>query len=69
MQALLVKLGYAPPGAVNLIGERMRDIIAFLDDLTYGEHSSPGLREMREAWQAKVKRSQVIWGSSSEASG
>jgi DNA-directed RNA polymerase subunit RPC12/RpoP len=43
-------LGNTRPVAVNLIKGRLTDVIAFLDDLSYGENSSPGLRENYDEW-------------------
>jgi hypothetical protein len=40
------------PAAANLIDANLRDTIAFLDRLTFGEGSTPGVREARAAWQA-----------------
>lgn len=39
------------PGTANLIGGKMSDIAEFLDQLAYGDHSSPGLAERRERWR------------------
>ena len=33
------------PVAVNLIGGRLRQVLEFLDELTYGPGSTPGTRE------------------------
>jgi hypothetical protein len=41
--------------ANNLIEGRHRDVVAFLDRLTYGDGSSPGLRETREDWRVKME--------------
>jgi len=42
------------PVAVNLIAGKMRDVVAFLDRLTYGEQSTPGMREMRAEWEERL---------------
>jgi hypothetical protein len=39
------------PGATVIVGGRMSDIADFLDELTYGQKSTPGLTEQREAWR------------------
>jgi ribosomal protein L37AE/L43A len=39
------KHGHTRPVAVNLIGGKLPEVIAFLDRLTYGEGSTPGTRE------------------------
>ena len=38
------------PGATNLIGGSREEVLAFLSQLTYGEHSTPGLSETRAHW-------------------
>ena len=45
------------PGAVNLIGGRVGDVIAFLDQLTYGENLPPELEQNLHAWRDKASRS------------
>ncbi|MEA3408350.1 MAG: hypothetical protein U9R48_09785 [Chloroflexota bacterium] len=42
------------PVAVNLIEGRLRQVVAFLDELTYGKKSSPGTRETYAEWSAKI---------------
>jgi len=49
------KFGCTRPVAVNLIEGRLSEVIAFLDNLTYGEGSTPGTREAQAEW---VKNSQ-----------
>ena len=43
-------LGNTRPVAVNLIKGRLTDVIAFLDELSYGLDSTPGLSEKYEEW-------------------
>jgi ribosomal protein L37AE/L43A len=43
------------PVAVNLIEGRLRDVIALLDDLSYSERSTPGLREQYTEWEHSVQ--------------
>jgi hypothetical protein len=38
------------PVAINLIEGRLRDVVAFLDRLTYGNQSTPGLRQNYTNW-------------------
>jgi hypothetical protein len=38
------------PGATNLIGGTREEVIAFLNQLTYGEHTTPGLTETKARW-------------------
>lgn len=56
-------LGNTRPVAVNLIKGRMTEVIAFLDQLTYGENSSPGLRENFEEWleESVAPRNRLRW--------
>ena len=42
------------PVAVNLIDLRLDDVIAFLDDLTYGDRSAPGARERKAEWDRRI---------------
>jgi hypothetical protein len=42
------------PVAVNLIEGRLREVVAFLDQLTYGEASTPGLEETYAAWDRNI---------------
>ncbi len=49
------------PGAVNLIQGRMRAIIPFLDNLTYGENSAPTILETKSQWNEKVDRIGERW--------
>ena len=44
------KYGATRPAAVNLIQGRLSDVIEFLDKLSYGEESSPGLDDARKEW-------------------
>ena len=55
------KYGATRPVAVNLIKGRLTDVIEFLDSLSYGEESTPGLRETHRQW---VQDSQYArsWG-------
>jgi hypothetical protein len=42
------------PVAINLIEGRLRDVIAFLDALTYGQESTPGTREAKDRWDERI---------------
>ena len=55
------KYGATRPVAVNLIDGRLSDVIEFLDNLSYGKESSPGLQEKLEEWkeQSEYVRSWV----------
>jgi hypothetical protein len=47
-----LKYGPTRPVAVNLITGRLGEVIAFLDSLSYGEGSTPGIEENRVEWLA-----------------
>jgi hypothetical protein len=49
------------PVAVNLIDGRLNDVIAFLERLTFGEQSTPGLTENRDEWLEKIQNAKS-WG-------
>jgi hypothetical protein len=42
------------PAACNLIEGTMFELIAFLDELAYGDLSTPGVGEIRERWRAGI---------------
>jgi predicted RNA-binding Zn-ribbon protein involved in translation (DUF1610 family) len=44
------------PAAVNLIGGSRNEVIAFLNELTYGKQSTPGLSATRSRWLEKLKK-------------
>jgi len=48
------------PGAVNLIGGRPPEVVAFLNELTYGEQSTAGLVENAQAWRRKLSKEDAI---------
>jgi hypothetical protein len=43
------------PVAVNLIQGKMSEVIDFLDSLTYGGNSTPGLQENRAEWEKNIE--------------
>ena len=43
------------PVAVNLIALRLRDVIAFLDELAYGESSTPGAQDRKAEWDSRIE--------------
>jgi hypothetical protein len=43
------------PVAINLIEGRLGDVLAFLADLTYGEHSTPGTVERFDLWDERAE--------------
>jgi hypothetical protein len=46
--------GPTRPVAVNLIEGRMREVVAFLDGLSYGERSTPGTKESFAEWNRNL---------------
>ena len=55
--------GPTRPVAVNLIEGRLGQVIAFLDSLTYGEASTPGLRAAYDEWDEKLLQSERRWST------
>ena len=45
------------PAATNLIEGTATQLVSFLDELAYGEQSTPGMRESREDWRRKAGES------------
>jgi len=43
------------PAACNLIEGTMHELVEFLDQLAYGDQSTPGVGEVRERWRAGVE--------------
>lgn len=43
------------PTGVNLIEGSRKDVIAFLDSLTYGDHASPETQANRAAWRTRLE--------------
>jgi hypothetical protein len=43
------------PVAVNLIEGRLNDVVAFLDRLTYGDQSTPGLQQSHTHWKQMIE--------------
>jgi hypothetical protein len=46
---------------VNLIGGSYHQVVEFLDRLSYGPGSSPGLRERWQEWRAKLDQTAELW--------
>jgi hypothetical protein len=56
--------GVGRPSGVNLIEGNRNDVIAFLDQLSYGAASAPETTAMRDAWRARwdeVRERQAGW--------
>ena len=49
------------PVAVNLIALRLSDVMDFLDELTYGEQSTPGAQARKAEWDARIVNARS-WG-------
>jgi hypothetical protein len=54
------------PGAVNLIEGRIRDVVKFLEGITYSEKSTPGLQTNREGWRERQATAANLWSGSEE---
>jgi len=56
-----LKFSFTRPVAINLIQGRLRDVIEFMDQLSFGPKSTPGSATNRDEW---VKKSQYArsWG-------
>ena len=46
------------PVAVNLIKGRLSDVVKFLDDLSYSNSSTPGIRDTKNIWQENLNTAQ-----------
>jgi hypothetical protein len=51
------------PSGVNLIEGSERDVMAFLDRLTYGGSDNPEAAANKEQWRAVKARAEAIWGN------
>ena len=52
-----LETGVGRPAATNLIEGTATQLVSFLDELAYGERSTPGMRENREEWIRKAGES------------
>ena len=62
----LKKQQYNRPVAVNLISGTMIQIINFLDDLAYGQGSTPGSKDIQADWRNKMGDALQRWRMSGE---
>ena len=46
---------------VNLIEGKYPEVVQFLNQLTYGENGTPGMREVHADWHAKINRTAEDW--------
>ncbi|MHC4715918.1 MAG: hypothetical protein ACYS5V_03045 [Planctomycetota bacterium] len=60
-------VGPTRPVAVNLIEGRVRDVIAFLDEITYSDKSTPGLTDKRAEWDANIEFRHSWWSRPGKA--
>lgn len=51
------------PIAVNLIEGKMGEVISFLDELTYGDKSTPGTIENYAVWGKKIEANKYLYRS------
>jgi hypothetical protein len=49
------------PVAVNLIEGKLSEVMAFLDELSYGEMSTPGIKDVKHSWDENIKYARS-WG-------
>lgn len=49
------------PGAYNLIEGELIDIVAFLDEISYGEKMPADIEERRAAWRARTRSASGFW--------
>lgn len=47
---------------INLIEGRYHEVVDFLDNLTYGEGSTPGTLDTHARWRAAIQRTAEQWG-------
>jgi hypothetical protein len=52
---VLPAFGLGRPSGVNLIEGNRHDVIAFLDQLTYGDSTPPEVRAFRDTWRAGLE--------------
>jgi ribosomal protein L37AE/L43A len=57
-----IKYGNTRPTAINLIEGRLGEIIKFLDELSYGSGSTPGIKVQKDAWVEKSQNARS-WSS------
>ena len=50
-----LKFGPTRPVAINLIEGRLGEVVAFLDQLTYDDKSTPGTKENYTQWDEKIE--------------
>jgi hypothetical protein len=60
--------GPTRPVAVNLIEGRLSDVVAFLDRLSYGDDSTPGMRETYAEWDKNIDANRGWYRSRRSAS-
>jgi hypothetical protein len=53
--------GETRAAGVNLIGGRYHEVVDFLDNLSYGPSSTPGLQATRKTWRQTINRTAEMW--------
>lgn len=48
---------------MNLVEGRYHEVVEFLDALTYGEGSTPGMQQTRAEWRRAINRTAEQWHS------
>jgi hypothetical protein len=46
---------------VNLIEGSYHEVVHFLNELSYGDDGTPGMRDVRDGWRAMINRTAVTW--------
>lgn len=57
-----IETGPRRPAAVNLIEGRLSDVIGFLNELTYGKKSTPGVKATAASWREDMNTALKSWG-------
>lgn len=52
---------HAKPGAYNLIEGELTDIVAFLDEITYGDNMPDDIARQRAAWRTRTRTASGFW--------
>ncbi|MCL5275042.1 MAG: hypothetical protein M1434_09925 [Chloroflexi bacterium] len=47
---------------VNLIAGNYHQVVHFLDELSYGSDSTPGIADVRDEWRRKIEHTAETWG-------
>jgi DNA-directed RNA polymerase subunit RPC12/RpoP len=58
-----IETGPRRPSAVNLIEGRLWEVIEFLNELTYGDEGTPGIKDRAASWRADMNTALRSWGA------